>query len=126
VKWLPGAFLCWISIARTTVGFFQVTYKGYKYYFVSERGKDVPYPIPLDAKWKEKADEAGAPALIIPVTRSRPAGRDFKDDDDVTQANKKRKSTMDWQSLEAANFFNNNKKKLVHTTPASFYRSLDQ
>jgi hypothetical protein len=43
----------------------------------------------------------------------------------VTQANKKRKSTMDWQSLEAANFFNND-KELVYTTPASFYRSSDQ
>ena len=110
-------------------GFFQVTYKGYKYYYATESGKDVPYPVPLDAKWKEKADEAGAQALIIPVTRSRPAGRDVNDDDDVTQANKKRKSTMDWKSSEAANFFNNNDKKnreLVYTTPASFYRSLDQ
>ena len=90
-------------------GFFQVTYKGYKYYYATESGKDVPYPVPLDAKWKEKADEAGAQALIIPVTRSRPAGRDVKDDDDLTQANIKRKRTMDWQSSEAAKFLNNNK-----------------
>ena len=58
-----------------------MTYKGYKYYYVTESGKDVPYPLPLDAKWK-KADDAGAKALIIPVTRSRPAGTDVKDDDD--------------------------------------------
>ena len=90
-----------------------MTYKGYKYYYVTESGKDVPYPVPSDAKWKEKADEAGAQALIIPVTRSRPAGRDVNDDDDVTQANKKRKMTMDWQSLEAAHFCNNN-KEIVH------------
>ena len=77
-----------------------MTYKGYKYYYVTESGKDVPYPVPSDAKWKEKADEAGAQALIIPVTKSPPAGRDVNDDDDVTQANKKRKRTMDWQSLE--------------------------
>ena len=38
------------------------------YYYVTECDKDVPYPIPLDATWKEKADEAGAQALIIPVT----------------------------------------------------------
>ena len=63
---------------------------------------------------REKADEAGAQALIIPVTRSRPAGRDVNDDDDVTQANKKRKRTMDWQSLEAAHFCNNNKEKVHH------------
>ena len=73
-------------------------------YFATESDKDVPYPVSLDAKWKEKADEAGAKALVIPVTRSRPAGRDVKDVDDVTKANKKSKSTMDWQSLEAANF----------------------
>ena len=54
------------------------TWRIYKYYFVTESGKDVPYPVPSDAKWKEKADEAGAQALIIPVTRSRPAGRDVK------------------------------------------------
>jgi hypothetical protein len=88
------------------VFFFQVTYKGYKYYYATESGKYVPYPWPLDAKWKEKVDEAGAQALIIPVTRSRPAaGEDVNYDDDLTQANKKRKSTMDWQSLEAANFY---------------------
>jgi hypothetical protein len=86
-------------------GFFQVTYKGYKYCYVTESGKDVPYPLPLDAKWKKKADDAGAKALIIPVTRSRPAGRDVKDDDDLTQANIKRKRTMDWQSSEAAKFY---------------------
>ena len=48
------------------------TWRIYKYYYATESGKHVPYPVPLDAKWKEKADEAGAQALIIPVTRSRP------------------------------------------------------
>jgi hypothetical protein len=46
-----------------------VTYKGYKYYFVTERGKDVPYALSLDSKWNKKADDAGAKALIILVTR---------------------------------------------------------
>jgi hypothetical protein len=106
-------------------GFFQVTHKGCKNYYATESEKDIPYPIPLDAKWKENADEAGAHALIIPVTRSRPAGRDVKDDDDVTQANNKRKKKIDWQSSDAAKHFNNNKEQ-AYTTPASFYRSLDQ
>ena len=44
------------------------TWRIYKYYYALESGKHVPYPVPLDAKWKEKADEAGAQALIIPVT----------------------------------------------------------
>jgi hypothetical protein len=55
----------------------------------------VSYPIPLNNDWKARVDAAGAQALIIPVTRSRPAGRDVNDDDDVTQANKKRKRTVD-------------------------------
>jgi hypothetical protein len=115
-----------LDFKSTNSGFFQVTYKGYKYYYATESGKDVPYPWPLDAKWKEKADEAGAQALIIPVTRSQPAAReDVNDDDDLTRANKKRKRTVDWQSSDAAKYFNNNKEQ-AYTTPASFYRSLDQ
>jgi hypothetical protein len=79
----------------------------------------------LEAEWKEKADEADAQALIIPVTRSRPAGVDVSYDDDLTRANKKRKKKMDWQSSDVAKYFNNNKEQ-AYTTPASFYRSLDQ
>ena len=66
-------------------------------------------------------DAAGAEALIIPVTRSRPAGRD-DDNEEVTQAKNKRQRTVDsihvnpvtaykpqqtnyWQSPEAMQLF---------------------
>ena len=70
-----------ISILKfdlTKAVFFSSDVQGYKYYYVPESGNDVPYPLPLDAEWKKKADDAGAKALIIQVTRSRPADSDVK------------------------------------------------
>jgi hypothetical protein len=76
-RWLvhftaAGQLLCCDSTARTTLGVFQVTYDGRKFYYVTEKGKQVSYPKPLDAQWKKKVDAAAAQALIMPVTRSRP------------------------------------------------------
>jgi hypothetical protein len=64
---------------RNTTGVFRVVYCKTMYYYVTERGKQVSYPCPLDNDWKDRVAAAGAEALIIPVTRSRPAGRDDKD-----------------------------------------------
>jgi hypothetical protein len=105
-------------------GVFQVTCSGHKYYCVTERGKQVDYPSSLNMDWKARVDADGEKALIIPVTRSRRAGMDVKDNDDVTRADNKRQKTVDppahaapvtenkppqttyWQSREAANIFN--------------------
>ena len=91
-----------------------------KYYYVTERGEQVRYPFPLDNDWKARVAAAGAEALIIPVTRSRPAGRDDcndKDEEDenqeATQGKNKRQRTVDsvhqqtnyWQSREAELLF---------------------
>jgi hypothetical protein len=67
---------------RITTGVFRLVYSKTKYYYVTERGKQVSYPFPLDNDWKARVAAAGAEALIIPVTRSRPAGRDDKDEEE--------------------------------------------
>ena len=55
-----------------TTGVFQVTYRKTLYYYVTESGEQVSYPSPLNNDWKARVEAAGAQALIIPVTRSRP------------------------------------------------------
>jgi hypothetical protein len=115
----------WFDGSNTT-GVFQLVYKKTKYYYVTERGKQVSYPFPLDNEWKARVAATGAEALIIPVTRSRPAGRDDKAEEDeneeATQGKNKRQRTVDsvhvspattfkpqqtnyWQSPEAASLF---------------------
>jgi hypothetical protein len=57
---------------NNTTGVFQVTYRKTMYYYVTQSGEQVSYPSPLNNNWKASVDAAGAQALSIPVTRSRP------------------------------------------------------
>jgi hypothetical protein len=53
-------------------GVFRVCFQKQFYYFITERKKQVPYPAPLDAAWKDRVLAAAANVLVIPTTRSRP------------------------------------------------------
>ena len=55
-------------------GVFRVKYQKTLYYFLTARNKQVPYPFPLDDKWKESVCAIAKTILQIPTTRSRPAG----------------------------------------------------
>jgi hypothetical protein len=70
------------------MGVFRVKLHQQFYYYFTERGKQVPYPSPLDAAWKERVLAAAANVLIVPTTRSRPAMEVHHDDQDASEGNK--------------------------------------
>jgi hypothetical protein len=65
-------------------GVFRVRFQQQFYYYFTEKGKQVPYPSPLDAAWKERVLAAAANVLIVPTTRSRPAVEVHHDDHDAS------------------------------------------
>ena len=54
-------------------GVFQVKYAKQYFYWITEESIQVPYPSPLNRKWKEQVLELAANVLVIPTTRARPS-----------------------------------------------------
>ena len=70
-----------------TTGFFLIEFKNQFFYYVTNKLKQVRYPVPLDAKWKADVDAAAKDVFATPVTRSRPnAAADEEGDSRINNA----------------------------------------
>jgi hypothetical protein len=78
-------------------GVFRICFQREFYYFFTERKKQVPYPAPLDAAWKDRVLAAAASVLVIPTTRSRPAlavDADASEEADTSEPNGSSSNTI--------------------------------
>ena len=96
-----------------TTGVFRVTYgptNRTMYYYVTEPGKQVCYPFPLDQDWKARADAAGVQALnllLVPVTTNDNDDNDDEEEDDSDD------ETQEYQQQQQQANNNNKRQKTV-------------
>jgi hypothetical protein len=66
-----GHFIERFDVTNLT-GFFRIRYRHQCFYFLTEGGRQVEFPYPIDKAWLERVTESGLRALTIPSTRGRP------------------------------------------------------
>ncbi|KAI2490129.1 hypothetical protein MHU86_24458 [Fragilaria crotonensis] len=56
-----------------TTGIFRLTFQQKKFYIVTDKNTQVPYPVPLDGSWKDRVLAVAKNVFNPPATRSSPS-----------------------------------------------------